>query len=330
MHYLHVREVSIPAPVTVICVISPPLLISPNISKPVLVTASTVSVISDVTIQSVNVTSVPFCRCVSKNQRMMFFYQHATMLRRTVNVCKLRVHCSDVCNINPPTYTSVNCVEILLNIIRSNVHKTVVSHKTVQSFCSDVVVQYVNVISSPISRVLCFKKHHRISPIKSSMLDTSPFAIIPSTKLPSFSILSPPSSLSPLSSSSSVSTSLSSSLSSSSPLSLNPPSSSSSSVSFYFSLTSEVHASPSYLNSSVFFLTTFFLLFTGFSCNILLTNIYIDLLLLALVFLKNFGTFTERYSKCIICYNFNYRLMLDLYILFQSSQAVLITKKLGS
>ena len=184
MHCLHVREVSVPAPVTVIRVISPPLLISPNISKPVLVTASTVSVISDVTIQSVNVTSVPFCRCVSKNQRMMFFYQHATMLRRTVNVRKLRVHCSDVCNINPPTYTSVNCVEILWNIIRSNVHKTVVSHKTVQSFCSDVVVQYVNVISSPICRVLCFKKHHRISPIKSSMLDTSPFAVIPSTKLP--------------------------------------------------------------------------------------------------------------------------------------------------
>ena len=88
----------------------------------------------------------------------------------------------------------------------------------------------------------------------------------------------PPSSS--LSSSSSISTSSPSSSSSSSPpLSLNPPSSSSSSVSFYFSLTSEVCVSPSYLNSSVFFLTTGFLLFTGFRCNILLTNIYIDLLL---------------------------------------------------
>ena len=48
----------------------------------------------------------------------------------------------------------------------SNVHKTVVSYKTVQSFCSDVVVQNVNVISSPICKVLCFKKHHHVSIIK--------------------------------------------------------------------------------------------------------------------------------------------------------------------
>ena len=93
--------------------------------------------------------------------------------------------------------------------------------------------------------------------------------------------------------------------------------SSSSSVSFYFSLTSEVHASPSYLNSSVFFLTTCFLLFTDFSCNILLANIYIDLLLLALVFLKHFSTFNKRYSKFIMCYNVNCRLVLDLFIFYQ-------------
>ena len=255
------------------------------------------------------------------------------MLRRTVNVGKLRIHCHDVCNINHPTCISVNCVEILLSIIRSNVHKTVVSYKTVQSFCSDAVVQNVNVISSPICKVFCFKKHHHVSPIKCFMLETSPFAVIPSTKLPSSSILSPPSSsLSSLSSSSSISTSPSSSLSSSSssPLSLNPPFSSSSWVSLYFFLTSEVHASPSYLNSSVFFLTTCFLLFTGFRCNILLKNIHIDLLLLALGFLKNFSTFNKRYSKFIMCYNFNYRLVLDLYILFQSFRAVLITQKLGS
>ena len=129
------------------------------------------------------------------------------MLHRTVNVCKLRIHCHDVCNINPRTYISVNCVEIPMNIIRSNVHKTVVSYKTVQSFCSDVVVQNVNVILSPICKVLCFKKHHRVSPIKSFILDTSTFAVIPSTKLPSSSIVSPPSSsLSSLSSSSSIST----------------------------------------------------------------------------------------------------------------------------
>ena len=93
MHCLHVREVSVPVPVTAICVISPPLLISANISKPVLVTASTVSAISDVTVQSVNVNSVRVCRPGSKNQRKTFFYQHSTMLRHTVNVCKLRVHC---------------------------------------------------------------------------------------------------------------------------------------------------------------------------------------------------------------------------------------------
>ena len=153
--------------------------------------------------------------------------------------------------------------------------------------CSNVVAQNVNVISSPIYKVLCFKKHHCVLPIKCFTLDTSPFAVIPSTKLSSSSILSPPSSS--LSSSSSISTSpslssSSSSSSSSSALSLNPPSSSSSSVSFYFSLTSEVRVSPLYLNSSVFFLTTCFLLFTGFSSNILLANIYIDLLLLALDF----------------------------------------------
>ena len=121
------------------------------------------------------------------------------------------------------------------------------------------------------------------------MLETSPFAVTTSTKLPSSSILSSPSSssLSSLSSSSSISASPSSSLSSSllsSLLSLKPPSSSSSSVSFYISLTSEVRVSPSYLNSSVFFLTTCFLLLICFRCNILLTNIYIDLLLVALVF----------------------------------------------
>ena len=192
----------------------------------------------------------------------------------------------------PPTCISVNCVKIPLNVIRSN-FINLVSYNTVQLFCSDVVVQNVNVISSPTCKVLCFKKHHRVSPIKCFMLDKFPFVVTPSTKLPSSSILSSPSSsLSSLSSSSSsISTSPSSSLSlpsSSSPLSLNTSTSSSSSVSFYISLTSEVRVSHSYLNSSVFFLTTCFLLFTGFRSNILLTNIYTDLLLLALFFSKKF------------------------------------------
>ena len=130
MHCLHVREVSVPVPVTAICVISSPLLISANISKPVLVTASTVSVISDVTMQRVNVTSVPVCRSVNKDQRKTFFYQPSTLLHHTVNVCKLHVHFHDVCNIAPPTCISVSGVKILLNVIRSNVHKTVVSYWT--------------------------------------------------------------------------------------------------------------------------------------------------------------------------------------------------------
>ena len=135
----------------------------------------------------------PFVDVSVKTSVRHFFYQHSTMLRRTGNVRELRVHCHDVCNINPPTYISVNCVEIPMNIIRSDIHKTIVSYNTVQSFFSDVVAQNVNVISSTICKVLCFKKHHRVSPIKSFTLDTSPLAVIPSTKLPSSSILSPPS-----------------------------------------------------------------------------------------------------------------------------------------
>ena len=49
VHCLHVRGVSLPVPVTAICDFSSLLLISANISKPVLFTASTVSVIFHVT-----------------------------------------------------------------------------------------------------------------------------------------------------------------------------------------------------------------------------------------------------------------------------------------
>ena len=88
--------------------------------------------------------------------------------------------------------------------------------------------------------------------------------------------------------------------------------------------------SPPYLNSSVFFLTICFLLLTCFRCNVLLTNIYIELLLLALIFLKNFSTFYKRYSKFIMRYNFYCRLVSDFHILFQSFRAVPITQELGS
>ena len=113
-------------------------------------------------------------------------------------------------------------------------------YKTVQSFCSDVVEQNVNFISSSACTVLCFKKH--VSTIKCFMLETSSFTVTSSSPL------SP--------SSSSISTSSSSS--------------SSPSVAFSISSTSEVCVSPSYLNASVFFLTTCFLLFIGVRCNILL------------------------------------------------------------
>ena len=123
-------------------------------------------------------------------------------------------------------------------------------YKTVQSFCSDVVEQNVNFIYSSACTVLCFKKH--VSTIKCFMLETSSFTVTSSSPL------SP--------SSSSISTSSSSSSSSSSP-----------SVAFSISSTSEVCVSPSYLNASVFFLTTCFLLFIGVRCNILLTIIFTDL-----------------------------------------------------
>ena len=73
VHCLHVFEVSVLVSVTAICVISSALLVSANISKPVLVTAPAVSAISDVTMQNVNVISVPVCRFVCKNQHKTFF-----------------------------------------------------------------------------------------------------------------------------------------------------------------------------------------------------------------------------------------------------------------
>ena len=202
-----------------------PLFISDNISKPILVSESTVSVISDITMQSVNVTSVPICTSVCRNQCRAFFYQPSTLLHNGVNICKLRVHCHDVCNIAPSTCMPANFVKIKSNAIRSNVHKTVVSYQKVQSFCSNVVAQNVNVISSPACKVVYFKKYHYVLPIKSFLLETYPFTVAPSARLLSSSSLSPSSLLL-----SSISTSPSSSpLSSSLTFSINSPSSSSSS-----------------------------------------------------------------------------------------------------
>ena len=65
--------------------------------------------------------------------------------------------------------------------------------------------------------------------------------------------------------------------------------------------------------------------------NILLTNIFIDLLLLALGFLKNLSTRNKQFSKFMMYYNFNCRLVfVDLYILFQPFQTVYMTQKLDS
>ena len=206
-----------------------PLFISDIISKPILVSESTVSVISDITMQSANVTSVPICTSVCRNQCRAFFYQPSTLLHNGVNICKLRVHCHDVCNIAPSTCMPANFVKIKSNAIRSNVHKTVVSYQKVQSFCSDVVAQNVNVISSPACKVVYFKKYHYVLPIKSFLLETYPFTVALSARLLSSSSLSPSSLLSPLLLSS-ISTSPSSSpLSSSLTFSINSPSSSSSS-----------------------------------------------------------------------------------------------------
>ena len=116
--------------------------------------------------QIVNITSVLVCRSVSRNQYKVFCYQLSTLLLCPVIICKIRVHCHDVRNTAPSRCISVNCVDFPLNVITSNAHKTVVSYKTVESFCSDAVLQNANVVFSPACKTLCFKKHHDVSSIK--------------------------------------------------------------------------------------------------------------------------------------------------------------------
>ena len=134
-----------------------------------------------------------------------------------------------------------------------------------QLFCSGVVVQNVNVISSPTIKVLfqktssCFTNqmfYVRNMPIRSYTINKITFIINTITITTIIIIIL-------IFNFNITIISSSSSSSSSPPLSLNPSSSSSLSVSFYISSTSEVCVSPSYLNSSVFFLTTCFLLFIG-------------------------------------------------------------------
>ena len=105
---------------------------------------------------------------------------------RSLNTCKLPVHCHDVCDKAPPTCIPLNCVEVLLNFITSNVHKTVVFYKTVRPFCSDVSVQNTNVFSSTACKTVCFKNIIMFH-LSSVMLETSPFTVTPSTRLPSLS-----------------------------------------------------------------------------------------------------------------------------------------------
>ena len=79
VHYLHFCEVSVPVPVTAICIVSSPFFISDSISKSILVSASTISVISDVTMQSVNVTSTLICVGLFVETSVRhFFYQPLT------------------------------------------------------------------------------------------------------------------------------------------------------------------------------------------------------------------------------------------------------------
>lgn len=77
-------------------------------------------------------------------------------------------------------------------------HNTVVSYKTVQSFCSNVVVQNVNVIFSSAYEIVCFKKHNYLLPTKCFMLEISPFTSPSSSSLSLSSSTSPPPSSSSL------------------------------------------------------------------------------------------------------------------------------------
>ena len=70
--------------------------------------------------QSLNVTSEPIYRSVSRNQGRAVFYLPSTLLLCAVSICKLCLHCHDVCNVAPCKCISVNCVEILLNVKSSS------------------------------------------------------------------------------------------------------------------------------------------------------------------------------------------------------------------
>ena len=85
----------------------------------------------------------------------------------------MHVHCH-VCNIVPSICISVNCVEILSELLRLRYINLLFHIKLCDH--SDVVVQNVNVISSPACKIVFFKKRHYVSPIKCFRLETFPFS----------------------------------------------------------------------------------------------------------------------------------------------------------
>ena len=95
-----------------ICVVSSAFFFPASINKSILVSDSTISVTSDVTMESVNVTSVPDPRFICRRQCRVFFQQPSSLLLRAVNICKLRVHCHDFCNIAPSKCICVNYVNV--------------------------------------------------------------------------------------------------------------------------------------------------------------------------------------------------------------------------
>ena len=139
-----------------------------------------------------------------------------------------------------------------------------------QSLCSDVAVQNINVISSPTCKVLCFKKHvvfHQMFyvrniPIRSCTINKITFIITTITTIIIIIII-----ITIIIKSTIVVIII---------------------LSFVLHFFEIISSCVTFVVEFIcVFLTTCFLLIIGFRYNILLTNIPIDRLLLAIVFLKN-------------------------------------------
>ena len=165
-------------------------------------------------------------------------------------------------------------------------HKTVVSYKTVQSFCSDVAVQNVNVTSSPICKVLCFKIHQLVLPINKiifiiTTITTITIIIIIIIFNFNITIIIIIIIITIIIESTIVIIII---------------------LSFVLHFFNIIGSCVTFIFEFICaFLTTSFLLFIGFRCNILLSNISIDLLLLALAFVKNVSTFNKQFSEKLSC-----------------------------